>query len=273
MVKPAPLAKTPNAAGKTKIALAINKGDPKAKSIVDKLNNPKWKGGLTWAERQFLRNFRNGLGNAELSLLIGNLLWTDPFFIPGFPGGGIEPIPIDLAPFPVPILPGYPGGSWPGNWLPNNVDQPMGPGIITSVTPDGGTPPEGGDEGITEDGEPVTDVWQTVRFLRLGNESTEKVHIWVQYYTEAEEGKFGWSPEEPPKEGSLEFDIDPGEIVDLQDGDWRVNGQKARIWAKSGDRDYVRYKDNDLMLVWEQDTEGNFGYMAPEIQVFNFSIR
>jgi hypothetical protein len=174
--------------------------------------------------------------------------------------------------FPVNILPGQPG-PWPGLLIPEVPGELSGAAVVTSVVSESATIGDSVDGAEVVDGEAVSDVWQTARYLRLGNDTKEKVRIWVQYYTEGQGGAWDWSPAAPGKNDALVIDLDPGEVTDLKDGDWRVNGQRVRIWAQSESKEWATFKNKDLWLVPEVDSEGNPGYVAAEIQTFNFTIR
>ena len=120
----------------------------------------------------------------------------------------------------------------------------------------------------------ASNLWQTTRFLRIGNDTKEKVRVNVQYFTLDDAGQWVWGPSAPEQMGPpLAFELDPGEIVDIQDGDWRVNGQRVRIWADSDSRAWNQFKDADLWLVPERDGEDNAGYVAADVQTFNFNMR
>ncbi len=71
----------------------------------------------------------------------------------------------------------------------------------------------------------------------------------------------------------LAFELEPGQSADLTDGDWEVNGSRARLWAVSASREYANFRDSDLWLVPETNDEGYHGYEAAEIQTFEVAIR
>jgi hypothetical protein len=109
-----------------------------------------------------------------------------------------------------------------------------------------------------------TMVPQTTRYLRLGNGADKPITFFVQYYSD-DDGKF--VPADP-----IERTVEPGDMLDLVVDGWRVNAPRARVWAKSADRTWENFKDKDLPIVPEME-DGKAGYLAPDIGVFNFTLR
>jgi hypothetical protein len=71
----------------------------------------------------------------------------------------------------------------------------------------------------------------------------------------------------------MAFELAPGETADLQDGDWRLNARKVRIWAQSqSGKQWLKFKDADLDLVPEADDSGQHSYLADQLQIYNFSV-
>src|SRR5262249_46393995 len=140
---------------------------------------------------------------------------------------------------------GSPGWFYPGiyPWYPA-WSVPVGDlGCVMQVVPeyDAGT-----DEGPPPSA--TTRSYQT-RFLRLGNGMEEAVTFHVRYHSPSDEGKWAWFP---PEKKVLDFTVEPGKVIDVYDGDWRVNADRARIWAESASgKKWDTFEQDDLLLVPE----------------------
>ena len=110
-----------------------------------------------------------------------------------------------------------------------------------------------------------THYWE--RTLRIENNSSNTIRVYVKYYTKTTEDNWQWfSPE-----GSWTFA--PGESATLSDPppeDFRVRGKYVRVWAESTDGQWHwdKYKDQNLELV-----DPRFGYAASsrEVRTHRFS--
>jgi hypothetical protein len=61
----------------------------------------------------------------------------------------------------------------------------------------------------------------------------------------------------------LKVTLDAGETADLFDGDWRVNADKARMWAESASgQEWDNFREDVFPLVPEETEEGNPRYRA-----------
>jgi hypothetical protein len=176
---------------------------------------------------------------------------------------------------------------------PNDRARPDGPGVVCNVEPssvetgpvDGpdvppvpDTPPDPKNltSGMSAGTSPVSSIFHTTRHMRVGNGSKQKIKVHVQYETVTDKQKKDWFPQDPDKgKKKLEFDLKPGEVSDLQDGDWQINASRARIWAETedGKQEWQQFKDKDLALVPEKDDKGQAGYTAPKQQTFNVAFR
>jgi hypothetical protein len=172
------------------------------------------------------------------------------------PGGGYSPG--SAAGADVPEVPSV--------LIPEDEGDPNGPGVNLSVTPgeeSGGLvgPPE-----VDPTGE-VVQSDQTTRRLRLGNNTRNKVKFFVQYQNG--KGRENWYPARPNGEGenALEYELEPGQTIDVQDNDWRVSANKVRVWARGGGQEWNRFKNRDLPAVPEKDS-----YKAPGPQDLNFIV-
>ncbi len=127
----------------------------------------------------------------------------------------------------------------------------------------------------TDDLVTVTAVPHHTRFLRVANITGGKLNVYLQYYTEDENGDWDWSPDAPNTHAEpFALELDPNEAADITDGDWRVNAAKVRIWAKSDDgKEWNKFKTVDLELVPEKDAAGMPTYLADNEETFCFTIK
>jgi hypothetical protein len=203
-------------------------------------------------------------------------------------GGQLIGVPVDPGDDFSPVMDGYA--------LPDDPGTPDGPGVAMGTIPDSGVSPDGGavpdqmadlpetpDPGILDEtGEQYADIGpaadsadleQSTRYLRVANCTEEPVKLYLQYEGRTQDGQWQWIPGRPGEAGDAEtYDIGPGEVMDLADNGWRINAARVRLWAKAGDRDLVQFKDKDLWLVPETNTDGAPGYESAEIQTFFFAI-
>lgn len=140
---------------------------------------------------------------------------------------------------------------------------------------DPGVSVESPTDNLGEDVVSVTSVPHHTRYLRVANITGGKLKVYLQYYTEDENGDWDWSPATPEKDAdAFAVDLDPQEATDIMDGDWRVNASKVRIWAKSDDgKEWNKFKTVDLDLVPEKDAAGTPTYLADNEETFCFTIK
>jgi hypothetical protein len=271
---------------------------------------------LPWGWHKDWLRIRVGLTD-PLLLGWGNAAWISNFQYWGF-DNFIGPLVGDIGGDCIPLLPEegpggdiiYPvggGGSFPCPasidpgfpcvWAPNSSDDPSGAGVAMCIDP--GTI-QGGevDEGEVDDADileqAASSIWQVTRFLRVANDTKTKVKVYVKYHAPTEDGDWAWAPGNPDDDAVSTYELDAGEIVDLADNDWQINGDCVRIWAESIEpasapdqdsifnvsvstraetRKWERFKNKDLWLVPETDPDGNHGYVAQQIETFVFTIR
>jgi hypothetical protein len=113
--------------------------------------------------------------------------------------------------------------------------------------------------------------WQTARYLRLANGTQERVTVRLLYRSATARG-WVWVPVRPREGGKpLAYDLEPGKVLDVEH-DGLVLTSKIRLWAQSAERQWQRFRDQDLWLV-EADADGNRGYYAPQPETKVFAIR
>ncbi|HEV3263054.1 MAG TPA: hypothetical protein VG013_39840 [Gemmataceae bacterium] len=122
-----------------------------------------------------------------------------------------------------------------------------------------------------DDGEPaLPPTFQTERYLRVANPTSKSVRLHVRYRTHVSPTDWAWMPVGGEKE--MTFDIGAGQTVDLSDDDGLISGSRARIWAEAASQTLVDYKNQDLWLVPEVDSDGKHRYEADDMETFTFKI-
>jgi hypothetical protein len=180
-----------------------------------------------------------------------------------------------VIPIPVPL--GIDGGAG-GAVFPEDPDNPTGLGLVSGLDPDTidtGFPdndidepppvPDYDDDDVVVD-PPVTAQWQTTRYVTLANALKQKVKVRMTYETLGEDDE--------PVEGTCEFELDPGEVCDLEQEGWQVNASRIKFTATAADGTVLkRFQDEWLNLVPETDDDGVQGYASPDKQRSCISIR
>jgi hypothetical protein len=198
--------------------------------------------------------------------------WNDPFFpFGGLPGNvfvnGVVTQPI-FTPVPVPVPVPVPAGVAQANG-PADPKRPALPAMV----PAGGAP-QVAEAPAADNANAVVVQAFTTRFLRIQNETDEKLKISLQYRARTDKGDWSWFPADP-REGdqALTYEVDGGKAADLVDGQWRINGSQVRVWAVSATgQKWHDYKEKDLLLVAEKNAQGNPEYVANEMETFLFSF-
>jgi hypothetical protein len=309
-VKIAPLAKRRNAfrlpAGTVRKALANGPGRsniPAERRLANRILNNR---GLNPADRRLARDLirqglrdpkanrallnalgfglRNDLGRRFLNRTLTRLIrWGG-----GNPGsivnpGGTIADPTYVGPGGTSFVP--PAGfdpSVPAVFMPNNADNPDGPGIFTSLDPSSlgwVRPPATAQEDDDPDSNPdseadldqptIDSVWQNTRTIKVSNATDDKITVYLRYEALDEDGQWQSYPDETEGTKALVYELEPGEVSVLKDGDWVIKARRVHIWASGGSKKWLRYKNQELPLVPEPDD----GYAAPRVQTFNISFR
>ena len=123
---------------------------------------------------------------------------------------------------------------------------------------------------------PIDSVPQSGRYLNVVNLSSSRATFHIKYHAVDQTGNWNWFPSAPnANDDALSFDLEPGQAVELWDGSWHVYADKARIWATSTDsrHQWERYKTSDLLLVSEQDDQGQPSYLSPNTQTLSFGLK
>jgi hypothetical protein len=162
-----------------------------------------------------------------------------------------------------------------GAVFPENPADPTGPGIVTGLDPDtidpgwlpddDGAPPPVPDLDVVPE-EPIVAEWQNTRYVTLCNACKHKVKLFITYETLNEADEI--------VEDSVDVELDPNEVCDLEQDGWLVNATRIRIFARCADGTVLKkFRDEWMNLVPETDEEGVPGYASPSVQRASIAIR
>lgn len=180
----------------------------------------------------------------------------------GYPGTSVVGIPV-ATPVAVPVAVPVPAAA--------PVEAKRAP--LPAMVPAGGAAPNAAP--VRENVNAVVVQAFTTRFLRIQNETGEKLKICLQYRAKTDKGEWGWFPADPREQAdqAMTYDVDAGKAADLVDGNWRVNARQVRVWAVSETgQKWFDYKGRDLLLVTEKNAQGDPEYLAAEMETFLFSF-
>jgi hypothetical protein len=65
-------------------------------------------------------------------------------------------------------------------------------------------------------------VWQNCRYLRIKNDTDQKITVYLQYRTWTTKQRFIWYPALPAGDKALVFEIEPGAETDLDHDGWQI---------------------------------------------------
>jgi hypothetical protein len=114
------------------------------------------------------------------------------------------------------------------------------------------------------------EVTQNRRYLKVKNDTGEKLTVWVRYRTQTVRDEWKWYP---AGDEALCYELAPGQETYLSHEGWRVNASRVRIWAQTASGEQMdEYKDKDLWLVPEEDDDGEHTYLAAHLEDFTFTF-
>jgi hypothetical protein len=261
--------------------------DPRQKAIIDKLLLGLR---LTRMELAFLRwqlrMQRDWLYQLALAAALRDGLWLES------QGQALESLVGTCTCLVHPGGPGEPGQEDPQQpadpyvYAPTDPENPDGSGVAISFSPGEDDPTvtpateEGEEEGeeaeetanpsktllaVGDSAGESLQTEQTTRRLRLRNATKKKITVHVQYRTRTETGDPSWFPGEKPdseEENAVPYEVPAGKTVDIEDNDWPVHANKARVWAEGDGKKWHQFKDKDLNLVPEKDQDNQNAYKA-----------
>ena len=113
--------------------------------------------------------------------------------------------------------------------------------------------------------------FQVERFLRIKNDSGEKLTVFLQVRTRNDRGEWVWSPEAPGSKAKvMTFDLEAGKTLDLTG---KVSASRVRLWARSDSTSFMDYANQDLWLVPETTSNGEHRYQASQMQTYTFTMK
>jgi tetratricopeptide (TPR) repeat protein len=104
------------------------------------------------------------------------------------------------------------------------------------------------------------------RVLQVANKTGQKIVVYLRYEGQTAEGKFVWLP----GEGSIAWELIPGETVILAHEGKAILARRIRIWAENSESKTVWHtaKDRDT---WTAPANGYRGGAKPELFTFTFN--
>jgi hypothetical protein len=113
--------------------------------------------------------------------------------------------------------------------------------------------------------------FQVERFLRIKNDSGEKLTVFLQVRTRNDRGEWVWTPEAPGSKAKvMTFDLQAGKTLDLTG---KVSASRVRLWARSDTSSFMDYANQDLWLVPETTGNGEHRYQASQMQTYTFTMK
>jgi tetratricopeptide (TPR) repeat protein len=108
------------------------------------------------------------------------------------------------------------------------------------------------------------------RRLRLANKTKEPLRVFLFYETLTEDNTWYWYPESPPDGKPLTLELQPDQVLDVQDNTFKVSCRRMRIWAESTttNRKWTARKTEDY---WLSRTEYRAGKMMT--LTYSFSLK
>ena len=118
---------------------------------------------------------------------------------------------------------------------------------------------------------------QTERYLRIKNETTQPLNVFIQYRKPKGED-WVWFPADPKKSAQAITQVVPPGAETMAEVDQDpILTSRVRLWAKSatGGTQWLEYKDQDLWLVPEVDgtNSKDHVYYAPKAETFKFVFK
>ena len=120
---------------------------------------------------------------------------------------------------------------------------------------------------------PVVPV-QLERFLRLHNDTAEKMTVYVRNHTADVSGEWDWFPEPPSPEAAkwFSFVLEPGEVLEPKLGTLPMAGDRIRLIVETGTQRRETFKETDFWLVPEATPMGEHLYYSEARQTFDLYL-
>lgn len=98
-------------------------------------------------------------------------------------------------------------------------------------------------------------------YLKVANESSEPIKVYLQYYTRATDETWNWYPGAPESKKTLTFTIEPGSAPFLFDGEYKITASQVRIWAEgvTSGAIWQPYREASYVMVYEPGYISNTG--------------
>src|SRR5262249_36421304 len=114
----------------------------------------------------------------------------------------------------------------------------------------------------------------TRRYLMLENSTKEKLTIYVQYETQNAQQQWTWVPAGPDDDSkTLKMERAHREPPMVRERGGPTSPRRVRLWAVSaGGAQWLEYKTQDLLLIPEEDDQGERWYSASGMDTFTFTF-
>jgi hypothetical protein len=127
-------------------------------------------------------------------------------------------------------------------------------------------------QALTEDMESQK-TWQTRRYLKIHNNTSDTLQVYVQYRALNDKDEWNWYPSEPKLSKAYLVKIDAGKVINMTIDKQPVAASRARIWATShSGSQWVEYREKDFWLVPEKNEKGQHGYYAVQMETDTFTF-
>jgi hypothetical protein len=161
------------------------------------------------------------------------------------PGGTLLPVPPGFDP------------NCGGTLFPNNPADPSQGGTLVAPDPSSILPNLGGGNQHVEIPADVTHAVFDTRRLQISNGTQKKLQVAITYQALNED--------EELVQQTVEIEVEAGQVVLVQQGEWILNARSVRLVASDGEQEWRRFENEDLILCDEN-------YQAPEIETLTVSF-
>jgi hypothetical protein len=112
--------------------------------------------------------------------------------------------------------------------------------------------------------------YQNQRYLKVKNDTGQKLTVWVRYRSLDGNGDWAWLP---GSGDAMEYQLEPGQETYLAVDDRQLCASRVHIWAETADGQQMdEYREQDLWLVPEKDDNDEHWYAGSQVEDFTFTV-
>jgi hypothetical protein len=112
-------------------------------------------------------------------------------------------------------------------------------------------------------------VLQNRRFLRIFNNSGERLKVWLQYNVPDAQDEGSWVPADPAKSvEAIPYDLLPGKAYDMFHNKARIAASRVRYWAITPTRVWSQNVTEDLWLATAPDDPNRHSYLDTKVETY-----